>query len=750
MSIDEPITTTSCSNNETKKATRATVTKIKKVHEDPSQRYFTVDISNSPNRKLAEKPVLKSRLDETTKKVTKSLSIKTSSAIEQKRTVSPRRQLPKKRTVVESKSTSSEENAFILKQQKPYVRRKVKTTEPETVPQTDPKTNVQAEIKSTIKQTIGKRTASSQMSTKRKQEVVVKSSTSKTINVTKVERRTFGYMQSTVSRNQKIGKPTVMSESIIRSSESRSRTPEIKHKINETIKSNSAAPSDHTTRLRTISSSSARSTTPDTIQRKQLKSTSSHSESTDITIKLHQGVRVTRTNTPDSDANKTTVTTKTTQSIDKSKIPVNKPLGSKLPETKEIKFSYKEASRKIPQKTTVLSRTKTTTMSTTRASTSTRGEQKVARDVIQSEKKSKNLNVSVNSETKIDINTKQKFETTSRQNISSAKKSTIIMSKELKGSRNKSLIPLKPEKSTTAKHKAMPKQTDKDSAPKQSTIEKPEIIKKSKASPTPRAIRPERVVNSDNEIVYRCKSAMHYATKDYSMSIEDQPASLPSSPNRLLRTKQQNSTKLLTSEVFTRTIDSSRSIEVIFRRPETANGEPIQRRFNEIDISFIETTDSSLSDSIALPSSPSEHHDTEFYSKRKHSISPSSPQSIIRSIQLKQPDNMVQRNETQLTEQLVKQCGEEQINQTKQSVQSTSVQAHSLTKERGIHDKLSDVVTATTSGSLHDSIVVLENCLSPILDFKAVSPTRHKHKFDYQVVSVKGKYFYLLIHFHLY
>ncbi|BFF98239.1 uncharacterized protein DMAD_06450 [Drosophila madeirensis] len=74
-----------------------------------------------------------------------------------------------------------------------------------------------------------------------------------------------------------------------------------------------------------------------------------------------------------------------------------------------------------------------------------------------------------------------------------------------------------------------------------------------------------------------------------------------------------NSRKVLTSEVFTKTFGPDRPLEVVYRQPEfdvehhtimsvrPPSTTEQQRCINEFDVSFIDTTDSSLSDSVALP-----------------------------------------------------------------------------------------------------------------------------------------------------
>jgi hypothetical protein len=58
------------------------------------------------------------------------------------------------------------------------------------------------------------------------------------------------------------------------------------------------------------------------------------------------------------------------------------------------------------------------------------------------------------------------------------------------------------------------------------------------------------------------------------------------------------------------------------------------RHISEADASFIETTDSSLSDSIALPSSTSELEHAEHAKRSKHRISPISPTATKTPLQI--------------------------------------------------------------------------------------------------------------------
>ncbi|XP_037880332.1 uncharacterized protein LOC119631867 isoform X1 [Glossina fuscipes] len=92
-------------------------------------------------------------------------------------------------------------------------------------------------------------------------------------------------------------------------------------------------------------------------------------------------------------------------------------------------------------------------------------------------------------------------------------------------------------------------------------------------------------------------------------------------------TKSSSSTgskKIITSEVFTKTFGPDKPFEVIYRQPEVDYMSMMrpqsveQRCVNEFDVSFIDTTDSSLSDSVALPIFGSDQD-------RLHAASPGSP-----------------------------------------------------------------------------------------------------------------------------
>ncbi|GJQ66358.1 hypothetical protein Trydic_g10540, partial [Trypoxylus dichotomus] len=99
-------------------------------------------------------------------------------------------------------------------------------------------------------------------------------------------------------------------------------------------------------------------------------------------------------------------------------------------------------------------------------------------------------------------------------------------------------------------------------------------------------------------------------------------SSLPGSPVRVR--SANGGTKVLTSEVFTRSHDHAGSIEVIYKQPYD-NLKKVASGIREAEFSMIDTTDSSLSESVALPSSPSDHDISSEANGKFKSTSPSSP-----------------------------------------------------------------------------------------------------------------------------
>jgi hypothetical protein len=236
-------------------------------------------------------------------------------------------------------------------------------------------------------------------------------------------------------------------------------------------------------------------------------------------------------------------------------------------------------------------------------------------------------------------------------------------------------------------------------------LPKQQKVRKSKIERT--ILDKKRTSSSSHDVSYRSKSAMYYANRD-SITFEhgEIPSSLPSSPSRMKRASSSNGTNVITSEVFTRTIDSSKSIEVIFRQPSSATSsqhDSIKRMatdkyVSDVDASFIETTDSSLSDSIALPSSTSDHENVELMLKRRQPLSPTSPVATKTPLQLIEEKSFIIEASTPST--------------------TTSTAVESQCDE-------SQKLAASTIGQDIDSI-------SPMLEFQVVSPQRQKYKFNYE------------------
>ncbi|XP_031639057.1 uncharacterized protein LOC116351139 isoform X1 [Contarinia nasturtii] len=205
--------------------------------------------------------------------------------------------------------------------------------------------------------------------------------------------------------------------------------------------------------------------------------------------------------------------------------------------------------------------------------------------------------------------------------------------------------------------------------------------------------------NTDADEIFRCKSALQYSNLDYTIAVEltqDQSSSVPSSPNRLIKSKKSERNKQFTSEVFMRTVNSS-SIEMIYNR-RSSNGDN-NRRYRELEAGFIDTTDSSLSDSVALPSSSTSENQN--------------PESQFVSIQ-----------------------GVKSVrHHTRQYTQN---QQKGLVGHFGSY-KISDISpTASPSVSVNDSMIIVENHSSPNLDLSAISKLHQKLKNDHQIVSFTG------------
>jgi len=186
--------------------------------------------------------------------------------------------------------------------------------------------------------------------------------------------------------------------------------------------------------------------------------------------------------------------------------------------------------------------------------------------------------------------------------------------------------------------------------------------------------------------------------------------SLPSSPSRFARGQSGMVTQLLTSEVFTRTVESTDAIEVVYRQPGSL--EPPKRP--ETDASFFDTTtDSSLSESTAIPSSTtSSEQETSSGRRRSQSVSPKPTKRALDMIpdmtgaEMLSPDTTFQS--TTITE-------------TDQSLDE------SLELER----PTSETVRVPLESHEIDGQVSQE-LLSPYLEMLAISPTRVRHSFRYE------------------
>jgi len=190
----------------------------------------------------------------------------------------------------------------------------------------------------------------------------------------------------------------------------------------------------------------------------------------------------------------------------------------------------------------------------------------------------------------------------------------------------------------------------------------------------------------------------NHEKKIYNRSVT--PNSLPGSPIRVQ--SANGGTKILTSEVFTRTHDynGSGSIEVIYKQPY----ENLRKIRTETETSLIDTTDSSLSESVALPSSPSDHEISSDPSMRLKSLSPRRSLESIHEAKHRVSDLNI--------------CSE--IPERDQDIRVAS-----LTSEEDTCVSLLEKVL------LPEEETKGEDRISPILDVETVVPPRMRHKFDY-------------------
>ncbi|KAG5895837.1 hypothetical protein JTB14_038267 [Gonioctena quinquepunctata] len=183
------------------------------------------------------------------------------------------------------------------------------------------------------------------------------------------------------------------------------------------------------------------------------------------------------------------------------------------------------------------------------------------------------------------------------------------------------------------------------------------------------------------------------------------PTSLPGSP---IRVRSANGgTKLVTSEVFTRTENHTGSIEVIYRQPYENIRRVASALRNETEMSLIDTTDSSLSESVALPSSPSDHDVSSDANGRFKSLSPTSPKQRRSLESIHEISHRISDLITNVPEVL---SSEKDISLPRKLVMSQY--------EGMKHEEAS---------ASHKS----EERLSPIIDVEVVSPPRRKYQFGY-------------------
>ncbi|XP_070500229.1 uncharacterized protein [Chironomus tepperi] len=418
-----------------------------------------------------------------------------------------------------------------------------------------------------------------------KQQDDVEISTSST-SVTKTSSRVYGYMQSTVSRDRKIGKITHIAQRTSRSrndSESRSvekRSSSIdctekKEKHSDTVEFRKDFEVDAKISIQSQTRKSAKMTENKSKEQFFVKKSDA--------VKQKLPPAVVQSESDKSSSEKSASIVAMTKSLK------DKKNSSLIPIKKE-----KQKITKIPQQQRQIISKKDDTMSHTEKYVVEKSQQYKSASITKSSKQVQKISVTGTKE---------------------SDKMTVISRKKKKTER-------------------VPKSDSQESFDKVQKIEnlststKTPIItssrtKKSRAiskTTKPMAVTTTTITQAD--ITLRSQSAMYYANKD-SITFEhgEIASSMPSSPSHVKRPNSSNGNNVITSEVFTRTVESPKSLEVIYRQPESFHSSKV-KYISDVDASFIETTDSSLSDSIALPSSTSEQ-DPEM--KKKSKPSPQSP-----------------------------------------------------------------------------------------------------------------------------
>ena len=321
--------------------------------------------------------------------------------------------------------------------------------------------------------------------------------------------------------------------------------------------------------------------------------------------------------------------------------------------------------------------------------------------------------------------TYQRTTISSERKVVSSKEGTPVKSKTKKPEETPPKSPRKKEPKTAPidsnKYAEAKSKTIKmsHSESKTRTLQKSEVIfvrdsPKPSASPTklkraviidqakkerdkiPDVIEPEKVVQfsdrirSQSVIPSSCQEMIAKESKSVS------PTSLPGSP---VRVRSANGTKVMTSEVFTRTQNYTGSIEVIYRQPYENLRKLASALKNETEVSLIDTTDSSLSESVALPSSPSDHDVSSDANGRFRSVSPTSPRKRKSLESIHESDHRISD---------IIPCAEI------------------------VEEDICAIPRQLVMSQYQEMGPSAEERLSPILDVRVVSPSRIKYQFDYE------------------
>ncbi|XP_055373563.1 uncharacterized protein LOC129606941 [Condylostylus longicornis] len=501
---------------------------------------------------------------------------------------------------------------------------------------------------------------------------------------TSANSRKFGYMQSTVSRNAKVGLPIEIPDS-----NSRSVSPRPPYHLTE---ERSITPSTH----RILSQNLEQSLTP-TYQKNLEKQHSFIKES-----RKPQEIKKYKSTSTSKSASQTS----TNSSTSIASVIISTKISKDQLQTKDKDVKIEGQSGQT--------RTKSQKLTKVDASTTKTADKKPPSNKLALEKSQKSLlnlsrrTQSLTKTNKSDIKISTKSVDTASKNIKSSSSTLKNVTSKIDSRRettikkldNKNIVSDKSTKKTkevinTKLQESKPPpirssvviQTTTQFEPIE--IRKPLRIKKH--------IGDKQTKSDDENYTKRCQSALQYASKDSimynnEMTKQKEPSSLPSSPNHFLRKSKSNGTKIYTSEVFTRTVDPSKSIEVIFRQPLTVDYSELVKKANEykcadFDVSLIETTtDSSLSDSIALPSFSS-GVDTE----KKYS--PTSPKPTKRPLQLIED---LRSQKPQQQQQL------QQQQQQQLSLQQMQIQQQHLQMKSSQHQKQIDNIQKIHS--IHSSI----------------------------------------------